>query len=128
MSFVETVKFDANGLVPAICQDADTKEVLMLAYMNKQALEKTIEEKVACYYSRSRQKLWVKGETSGNVQKVTELRFDCDRDAILLLVKQEGGACHTGYYSCFYTRYNENNEEVIGEKMFDPDDVYGKKS
>ena len=128
MSFVDSVKFDSHGLLPAIVQDEKTKEVIMLAYMNKEALEKTINEGVACYYSRSRKKLWVKGETSGNMQKVKEIRFDCDRDAITLIVEQKGGACHTGYFSCFFTRLKDGSEEVIGEKVFDPDEVYKDKS
>ena len=128
MSFVDTVKFDAHGLVPAIVQDENTLEILMLAYMNKESLQKTIDDGIACYWSRSRKKFWIKGETSGNVQKVKELRFDCDRDAVLILVEQKGGACHTGYYSCFYTRYQNGQEEIVGKKMFDPDEVYGKKS
>ena len=127
MSFMDTVKFNAHGLVPVIAQDVETKDVLMLAYMNKEALEKTISGGRACYYSRSRQKLWLKGETSGNVQNVKEMRFDCDRDTLLLLVEQVGGAaCHTGHYSCFFTRYHNGQEETIGKKVFDPDEVYGK--
>ncbi|MCK5707139.1 MAG: phosphoribosyl-AMP cyclohydrolase [Candidatus Aureabacteria bacterium] len=128
MNFIETIKLDSAGLVPAIVQDAVTREVIMVAYMNKESLEKTIKDGIACYYSRSRKKLWVKGETSGNVQKVKELRFDCDRDAILLIVEQKGGACHTGYFSCFYTRYSEGQEEVIGKKVFDPEEVYKDKA
>jgi phosphoribosyl-AMP cyclohydrolase len=124
MSFVESLKFDNSGLIPAIVQDSETKEVLMVAYMNREALEKTLKEKKACFYSRSRKKLWIKGETSGHVQKVRELRVDCDRDAVLLLVEQKGGACHTGYYSCFYTRADKDKEEIVGRKVFDPGTVY----
>jgi phosphoribosyl-AMP cyclohydrolase len=124
MSFVESLKFDSSGLIPAIVQDAETKEVLMVAYMNREALEKTLKDKTACFYSRSRKKLWIKGETSGHVQKVRELRVDCDRDAVLLLVEQKGGACHTGYYSCFYTRADKDKEEIVGRKVFDPGTVY----
>lgn len=91
-----------NGLLPVIVQDVHTKEVLMLAYMNEESLKKTIETKVATYYSRSRQQLWVKGETSGHYQYVKDLRIDCDEDTILLMVEQVGAACHTGHYSCFY--------------------------
>lgn len=91
-----------NGLVPTIVQDVKTKEVLMLAYMNEESLQKTIETKLATYYSRSRQQLWVKGETSGHYQHVKEIRIDCDEDTILLIVEQEGAACHTGHHSCFY--------------------------
>lgn len=91
-----------NGLLPVIVQDVKTKEVLMLAYMNEESLKKTIETKVATYYSRSRQQLWVKGETSGHYQYVKDMRIDCDEDTILLMVEQVGAACHTGHYSCFY--------------------------
>lgn len=91
-----------NGLLPVVVQDVHTKEVLMLAYMNEESLNKTIETKVATYYSRNRQALWVKGETSGHYQYVKDIRIDCDEDTILLLVEQVGAACHTGHYSCFY--------------------------
>ena len=91
-----------NGLLPVVVQDVHTKEVLMLAYMNEESLNKTIETKVATYYSRSRQALWFKGETSGHYQYVKDIRIDCDEDTILLLVEQVGAACHTGHYSCFY--------------------------
>ena len=91
-----------NGLLPVVVPDVHTKEVLMLAYMNEESLNKTIETKVATYYSRSRQALWVKGETSGHYQYVKDIRIDCDEDTILLLVEQVGAACHTGHYSCFY--------------------------
>ena len=91
-----------NGLLPVVVQDVHTKEVLMLAYMTEDSLNKTIETKVATYYSRSRQALWVKGETSGHYQYVKDIRIDCDEDTILLLVEQVGAACHTGHYSCFY--------------------------
>lgn len=97
-------RFDANGLIAAIAQDAVTGEVLMLAWMNAEALQKTIESGRATYWSRSRGALWVKGETSGHTQEVTELRVDCDQDAILLKVRQTGGACHTHRESCFYRR------------------------
>lgn len=91
-----------NGLLPVVVQDVNTKEVLMLAYMNEESLKKTIETNVATYYSRSRQQLWIKGETSGHYQYVKDIRIDCDEDTILLLVEQVGAACHTGHYSCFY--------------------------
>ena len=95
-----------NGLIPCIVQDVDTKKVLMLAYMNEESYKKTIETKLATYYSRSRQSLWVKGETSGHYQHVRAIRIDCDQDTILLEVKQVGAACHTGHYSCFYRDEN----------------------
>lgn len=122
----EKIKFDANGLVPAIAQDAETGEVLMLAWMNREALERTLAEGRATYWSRSRRKLWTKGETSGNVQEVVEVRIDCDEDTVLLRVRQKGGACHKGYRSCFY-RHVENDKLVIDrEKVFDNDAAYGK--
>ena len=97
------IDFDkGNGLVPVVVQDVKTKEVLMLAYMNEESLNKTMETKLATYWSRSRQELWVKGETSGHYQHVKEVRVDCDEDTILLIVEQDGAACHTGHYSCFY--------------------------
>jgi len=110
-------------LIPAIAQDAETGEVLMLAYMNKEALQKTMETGKAHYWSRSRKKLWLKGESSGHVQMVKEIRIDCDEDTILMKVKPEGGACHMGYRSCFY---RDLEGRVIGEKIFEPDEVYKK--
>ncbi|MBD1381464.1 bifunctional phosphoribosyl-AMP cyclohydrolase/phosphoribosyl-ATP diphosphatase HisIE [Metabacillus arenae] len=98
---IETVKFDEKGLIPAIVQDAQSKEVLTLAYMNEESLQKTIETKETWFYSRSRKELWHKGATSGNTQKVVNIRFDCDKDALLVLVEPAGPACHTGSYSCF---------------------------
>lgn len=95
-------KFDGKGLVPVIAQDADTKEVLMLAYANREALDKTLETKEAHYWSRSRSELWHKGATSGHIQHIVDVRYDCDSDAVLYLVRQDGAACHTGEYSCFY--------------------------
>jgi phosphoribosyl-AMP cyclohydrolase len=110
-----------GDLVPVIAQDAETKEVLMLAYMNQEALQKTLKTGKAHYWSRSRNKLWLKGESSGHVQKVKEIRVDCDQDAILLKVEQVGGACHMGYRSCFYRTMDG---QVVGEKIFEPDEVY----
>ena len=110
-----------DELVPAIAQDVKTGEVLMLAYMNQESLDRTVETGKAHYWSRSRKKLWLKGESSGHVQTVTDIRIDCDEDAILLLVEQEGGACHMGYRSCFYRTLDG---EVVGEKVFEPDEVY----
>ena len=118
-----------GGLIPAITQDAETGEVLMQAYMNREAWEKTLETGKATYFSRSRQELWIKGVTSGNVQLVKEIRIDCDSDAILLKVEQVGGAaCHTGYRSCFHNKIvdKSGNAEVIGAPVFDPKEVYGQ--
>ncbi|NHN60763.1 MULTISPECIES: phosphoribosyl-AMP cyclohydrolase [Halorussus] len=119
----ETVDLDfgETGRIPAVAQDADTGEVLMLAYVTAEAVERTRETGLAHYYSRSREELWQKGATSGHVQRVREVRVDCDGDALLYLVDQEGGACHTGYESCFYRTLDG---EVVGEKAFDPEDVY----
>lgn len=120
---VETpeLAFDEEGLLPAIAQDSTTQEVLMLAYVSQEAFERTRETGVAHYYSRSRDELWKKGGSSGHVQHVEEVRVDCDGDAILYLVEQEGGACHTGYESCFYRTVDG---EEVSEQVFDPDDVY----
>jgi phosphoribosyl-AMP cyclohydrolase len=113
--------FGDDGLVPAVAQDAETGEVLMLAYATREALSRTLESGHAHYYSRSRDELWEKGRTSGHTQQVVEVRVDCDGDALLYLVDQSGGACHTGYRSCFYRRADG---EVVGDRVFDPDDVY----
>jgi phosphoribosyl-AMP cyclohydrolase len=113
--------FGENGLIPAVAQDADTGDVLMLAYVSPEAFERTRETGRAHYYSRSREEIWEKGATSGNVQRVEEVRVDCDGDSLLYLVEQEGGACHTGYESCFH---RTADGEVVGERVFDPDDAY----
>ncbi|MDR9429621.1 MAG: phosphoribosyl-AMP cyclohydrolase [Natronomonas sp.] len=113
--------FDENKLLPAIAQDVETGGVLMLAYVTREAIERSRETGEAHYYSRSRDELWHKGGSSGHVQRIEEIRVDCDGDAILYLVDQEGGACHTGYESCFYRTLDG---EVVGDRVFDPDDVY----
>jgi phosphoribosyl-AMP cyclohydrolase len=114
-----------GGLLPAIAQDATTGEVLMMAYMNAEAWQKTLETGLATYYSRSRDTLWVKGLTSGNTQRVKEIRVDCDKDTILLKVEQVGGAaCHTGHRSCFHLRVVADELVVEGEPLFDPKEVY----
>ena len=114
-----------GGLLPAIAQEAGTGDVLMLAYMNQEAWETTLRTGKATYFSRSRQELWVKGLTSGNVQVVREIRIDCDSDAILLKVEQIGGAaCHTGHKSCFFKRVDDGSITVIGQPLFDPKEVY----
>lgn len=114
----------AGGLVPAVVQDAETNKILMLAYMNREAWNRTLETGKATYWSRSRSKLWVKGETSGNLQRVKEVRIDCDADAVLLKVDQKGAACHLGYYSCFFRRISGEDVEVVEERLFDPEEVY----
>ncbi|MGQ9694320.1 MAG: phosphoribosyl-AMP cyclohydrolase [Thermodesulfobacteriota bacterium] len=115
-----------QGLIPVIVQDWQTGEVLMLAYMNAASWQKTQELGQACFWSRSRQKIWRKGETSGHVQIIKEIYIDCDNDALLLKVEQVGGAaCHTGYRSCFYRRIINGRVEIVGERIFDPKEVYG---
>lgn len=119
---LNTIKFNEKGLVTAVAQDYLTNEVLMVAYMNKEALEITLREKRACYFSRSRQQLWRKGETSGHYQNLKSLYYDCDADAILIKVEQLGNACHTGEYSCFFNEvYSENktNETSILKQVFE---------
>lgn len=110
LDFINTLKFNENNLIPVVVQDVNTKEVLMLAYMNEEAMQKTLTEKKATYYSRSRKELWTKGETSGNIQQVVGFYYDCDKDTILLLVKQKGVACHTGNYSCFFNEILSDKE------------------
>ncbi len=114
-----------DGLIPAIVQDSDTKEVLMMAYMNRESWEATLKTGKATYWSRSRKQLWLKGESSGHFQIVKKIFIDCDNDTILLHVKQLGdAACHTGYRSCFYRKLNGNDFEIVGEKIFNPEEVY----
>jgi phosphoribosyl-AMP cyclohydrolase len=110
-----------DGLLPAVAQDADTGEVLMLAYVSREALAQTRETGLAHYHSRSRDELWQKGETSGHVQHVEQVRVDCDGDALLYLVDQDGGACHTGYETCFYRTLDG---ETVADRAFDPEEVY----
>ncbi len=122
--------FEKAELLPVIAQDADTGEVLMLAYMNREAYEETLRTGRVCYFSRSRNSLWRKGESSGHVQEVREIRLDCDADAILVKVHQVGGAaCHEGYKSCFFRTVDPASGElrVEGQRVFDPAEVYGKK-
>jgi phosphoribosyl-AMP cyclohydrolase len=116
-----------EGLLPAIAQDVQTGEVLMLAYMNRESYAETLRSGRAVYFSRSRGKLWRKGEESGNVQEVDSIFFDCDRDTILLKIRQLGGAaCHLGYRSCFFRRLTPDGLEVVAERVFDPQEVYEK--
>src|SRR5450755_3905697 len=122
------IDFDkSGGLVPAIAQDAVTGQVLMLAWMNRESFEETVRTGRACYFSRSRNRLWRKGEESGNVQEVVAVFVDCDEDTILLKVKQVGGAaCHEGFKSCFFRKVNGESLQVVGERVFDPKQVYKK--
>jgi phosphoribosyl-AMP cyclohydrolase len=122
-------QFGPDGLLTAVVQDAKTGQVLMVGYMNREALEKTIETGKGTYYSRSRKKLWTKGEQSGHFQKVEQILTDCDQDCILLKVTVQAGQCHLGYQSCFHRLLKTDSKdqlELIAEKVFDPDDVYKK--
>lgn len=125
-------KFDANGLIPAIAADVETGTILMMAWMNREALARTIETDEVHYWSRSRGELWHKGATSGHIQRVHEIRIDCDQDALLLYVTQEGpGCCHVGYNACFFRRVEKDGDSVklatIGSRAYDPKAVYGSK-
>lgn len=127
MKFMENIKFDSNGLVPAIIQDVEDGTVLMMAYMNKDAILATLNTGKTNFWSRSRQKYWIKGESSGHVQEVKEIYFDCDGDTLLIKVKQHGGACHNGYRSCFYSKVEPDGKvTLVGDKVFDPDKIYKK--
>lgn len=118
------IKFDGSGLIPAIIQDSKSKAVLMLAYMNEESLRKTVETGVTWFYSRSRQVLWQKGETSGNVQRVMDIYYDCDADSLLVQVEQTGAACHEGTFSCFSRKLGRTDRQ--GETLFVPREVYGQ--
>lgn len=120
------IRFGPDGLVPAIAQQHDTGEVLMLAWMNREAVRASLAEGRACYWSRSRARLWRKGETSGQVQILRELRLDCDGDALLLLVDQEGVACHTGRRSCFFRAWREDGWQTLGAPQISPEELYSK--
>ncbi len=126
LEFIEQIKFDQNGLVPAVIQDYKDNKVLMVAYMNKDAVIETIKTKKVHFYSRSRKKLWMKGEQSGNVQQLKSIYIDCDNDCLLIKVKQIGeAACHTGYRSCFYRKLDKNGKlKIVEKKYFDPEKVY----
>ena len=120
------INFGPDGLVAAVAQQHDTGEVLMLAWMNRDAVRLTLAEGRACYWSRSRRALWRKGETSGQVQKLRELRLDCDGDAVLLLVEQQGVACHTGRRNCFFRAWRDGGWETITEPEINPEQLYGQ--
>lgn len=124
-TWLDEVKWDADGLVPAIAQDAASGKVLMMAWMNRESLQLTVDEGHAVYWSRSRQKLWRKGEESGHVQNVKEMRLDCDADVILLLIEQVGGiACHTGRERCFYRQFQDNQWVETDQVIKDPNAIY----
>jgi phosphoribosyl-AMP cyclohydrolase len=127
-TLIDQLTFDAAGLIPAIAQQAATGEVLMLAWMNREAVAQTIATGQVCYYSRSRAALWRKGETSGQTQRLVELRWDCDADALLVLVEQQGVACHTGRRSCFYNAWRDGAAAVITEPLVTPASLYAAKS
>jgi len=119
------IKFNEQGLVPAIVQDIGTGQVLMMGWMNAKALDQTLQTQRATFYSRSRQSLWVKGESSGHVQEVIEIRVDCDQDTVLLRCKSHGPCCHAGYQSCFYRTVGDlGHLQVVEPKVFDPESVY----
>ena len=123
---LEGLPYNEQGLIPAIAQQYNSGEVLMLAWMNREALEETLDTGRVCYYSRSRQSLWRKGETSGQVQLLKEMRLDCDGDTLLLQVDQTGPACHTGRRSCFYNVIKDDQVVVDADPLIDPQDLYGK--
>lgn len=125
MSYLDELKWDSNGLIPAIAQDYKTGRVLMMAWMNREALQLSVEEQRAIYYSRSRQQLWRKGESSGHVQKLHEIRLDCDSDVLILQVEQIGGiACHTGRESCFYKKLDQGQWQAVEPVLKDPNEIY----
>ncbi len=126
MSFVEDLKYNEDGLIPAIAQQFDSKEMLMMAWMNKASIEETLETGRVCFWSRSRQAFWRKGESSGQVQMLKEFRVDCDNDTLLLLVDQTGPACHTGRRTCFYKVFKDKQLLVDSEPLIDPKELYGK--
>ena len=124
--FLDDVRFDSQGLIPAIAQDHQSNEILMVAWMNRESLALTASENRAVYWSRSRQKLWRKGEESGHVQQIKEIRLDCDEDVILLKVEQRGGiACHTGRRNCFYRQLIDGQWQTVEAVIKNPDDIYG---
>ena len=127
--WLEQVLWTADGLVPAIAQDVDSRRIMMMAWMNREALEATVKEGRAVYWSRSRKRLWRKGEESGYVQKVEEIRLDCENDVILLLVKQIGGiSCHTGRESCFFSRFEDDRWIVVDPLIRPPEEIYKSRS
>jgi len=126
MKFLDKIKFDDKGLVPAVIQDYQNGEILMLAYMNRESLQKTLSSGKTHFWSRSRQKFWLKGESSGHVQEIKEVFIDCDMDTLVFKVDQKVAACHMGYRSCFYRKIEGEELTVVGEKVFEEGDVYQK--
>jgi phosphoribosyl-AMP cyclohydrolase len=128
MQGLDELKYDANGLIPAIVQDADTGEVLMMAWMNKASLADSIRTGKTHFWSRSRQKYWMKGESSGHVQEIKEILIDCDADTVLIKATQHGAACHEGYKNCFFRRLETSGEwKVHAQRLVNPEEVYGRK-
>ena len=128
MSFIDGLKFNDNGLIPAIIKEEGTGRVLMMAWMNADSIRDTIETGKTHFWSRSRQKYWMKGESSGNTQQVKDVAYDCDGDTLLIQVEQIGAACHEGYRSCFFRSVKDGEGEVTEERLMDPEELYGKKS
>ncbi|MBC8325550.1 MAG: phosphoribosyl-AMP cyclohydrolase [Verrucomicrobia subdivision 3 bacterium] len=128
MSFIDSLKFNDDGLIPAIIQEEGTGRVLMMAWMNADSIRDTIETGKTHFWSRSRQKYWMKGESSGNTQQVKDVAYDCDGDTLLIQVEQIGAACHEGYKSCFFRSVKEDAGVVTEERLVDPEELYGKKS
>ncbi|WP_374372861.1 phosphoribosyl-AMP cyclohydrolase [Dongia sp.] len=126
-AFIDGLKFDADGLIPAIAQQHDSGEVLMMAWMNRESVRETLTGGRVVYWSRSRRALWRKGDTSGQIQRLVELRADCDRDCLLLMVDQVGVACHTGRRSCFFTAIRDGAPKIVAEIVADPDKLYPAK-
>ena len=124
--WLDELQWNDNGLLPAIAQDIESGDIMMMAWMNRESIEETLSTGRVCYFSRSRQKLWRKGETSGQVQYLKEMRLDCDGDTLLLLVDQTGPACHTGRKSCFYNLVKDDKVIVDKEPLIDPQELYGK--
>lgn len=124
--FAAALKYDEHGLVPAVIQDFQNNEVLMVAYMNREAVLKTLQGPLVNFYSRSRQKMWVKGESSGHTQTIKEIYFDCDKDCLLIKVDQKVAACHVGYRGCFFRKYDASGVKTVGEKLFEEGQVYKK--
>jgi phosphoribosyl-AMP cyclohydrolase len=127
MSFIDQLKFDANGLIPAIIQEQKTRRVLMFAWMNRASLETTVATGKTHFWSRSRQKFWMKGEESGHVQVVKDIAFDCDADVLLIQVEQTGAACHEGYQSCFFRSVENGNVKITEPQLQKPEEIYKKK-
>ncbi len=126
-SIADVLKYDSHGLVPAVIQDADNNQVLMVGYMNRESVERTLASGRVTFWSRSRQEFWIKGERSGNTQELVEMRVDCDKDCLLILARQVGPACHEGYRSCFFRRVEGGDLKVISERLKTPEEMYGAR-